>query len=522
VPDYSDLYNSAVPVLPPNQPYNPQNFLPGGFTPPQNVGNSTNPYTPGSSNNRGFLGSSGAAFGPGAQQLSDLTSGNFNMYDAMDPTGLLSSLFGGGGNRPPAFQPYIRDGLVQSQPSGPGPSGTGFQNPTQVTNVPGAQQPWSTTDIQQANQIKVMQQLLPYYQDAINRNNLQAAMGNLNVSQATSPGYAQLMTQIFNQYGPQLNTIGNAINRQNALAQANTERQVMAGPGADLVNQAYGLSQVFDKPYYDTRAATAGRLQDLMSSIDLNAGLSGTERNEIGQGLSREGYARGTANAPSATETVGNAMRYGQAGYQRRVQQQSLLGSAINTASSFLPTAKSGVDVFQVATGRPSMPNQGASQFTGLNPTGNTNAGETISQGLMGNLNTLQGQAIQSSLGQQQIDLQKKDWADYLGQITGSLGSLTSSAGGIAALCWIAREVYGKDNPKWLLFRKWLITKAPKWFFKLYAKYGPKVAIYISNKPLLKTIIRAWMDKRICQQEMEITIPLEENLKLQFNQMIVF
>jgi len=31
-------------------------------------------------------------------------------------------------------------------------------------------------------------------------------------------------------------------------------------------------------------------------------------------------------------------------------------------------------------------------------------------------------------------------------------------------ICWVAREVYGADNPRWLEFRTWLLTQAPAWF----------------------------------------------------------
>lgn len=525
MPDYSDLYNASVPVLPVGQPYNPQNFFPSGYNPTPGRG-PAGQYTPGrpGSNSSGFMGTGvpGAVFGPGAQQASDLFSGNFNMYDAIDPTGILSSIFGGKKGSSPTWNPQINNGMVYQ--TNPNSGSTGWQNPVSTNPIPGAGQLFTQTAVDQANQINAMQQLLPYYLDAINKGNLQSAMGNLNVAQATSPGYAQLMTQIFNQYGPQLNAIGNAINRQNALAQANTENQVMAGPGQDLVKQAYGLSQVFDKPYYDTRATTAGRLGDLMNSIDLNAGLSPTERNEIAQGLAREGYQRGTANAPSATETVGNAMQYGQAGYQRKVQQQSLLGSAINTAASFLPTAKSGVDVFQVATGRPSMPNQGAAQM-GQASQGVTNQGSNvasgISSGLLSGMNTLGQQNLEQSIAANQINAQKKDWADYLSQVMGSVGNLAGGVAG-AALCWVAREVYGAENPKWLMFRTWLITKAPKWFFKLYVKFGPKIATFIHNKPLLKRFIRAWMDKRICQLNEQNMKSLKNSLSFRYSLMVTY
>lgn len=64
-------------------------------------------------------------------------------------------------------------------------------------------------------------------------------------------------------------------------------------------------------------------------------------------------------------------------------------------------------------------------------------------------------------------------------------------------ICWVAREVYGSANPKWLEFRSWLLNLAPRWFYKLYVSKGEAFAEFISNKPRLKSIIRKWMDGRI-------------------------
>lgn len=72
--------------------------------------------------------------------------------------------------------------------------------------------------------------------------------------------------------------------------------------------------------------------------------------------------------------------------------------------------------------------------------------------------------------------------------------------GGIAQLgsaamfaCWVAREVYGQNNPMWLLFRGWLFDEAPSWFRKIYIKHGERFAEFISNKPFIKSFIRKWM-----------------------------
>lgn len=63
--------------------------------------------------------------------------------------------------------------------------------------------------------------------------------------------------------------------------------------------------------------------------------------------------------------------------------------------------------------------------------------------------------------------------------------------------CWVAREVYGETNPRWIQFREWLMVKAPSWFRKLYIKYGEGFAAWIKNKPRIKNLIRKWMDSRI-------------------------
>lgn len=76
---------------------------------------------------------------------------------------------------------------------------------------------------------------------------------------------------------------------------------------------------------------------------------------------------------------------------------------------------------------------------------------------------------------------------------------LTNAAGAGSSLviCWVAREVYGRHNPSWLLFRRWLLEDAPRWFRNLYIRHGEWFAEFISDKPRLKEVLRRWMDTRI-------------------------
>jgi hypothetical protein len=69
--------------------------------------------------------------------------------------------------------------------------------------------------------------------------------------------------------------------------------------------------------------------------------------------------------------------------------------------------------------------------------------------------------------------------------------------GSAGLICWVAREVYGIDNPKWLQFREWMLTKASDNLRNFYIEYGERIAESIRNKPKIKAIIRKWMDSKI-------------------------
>ena len=69
---------------------------------------------------------------------------------------------------------------------------------------------------------------------------------------------------------------------------------------------------------------------------------------------------------------------------------------------------------------------------------------------------------------------------------------------GIASMfCWVAREVYGPENPKWLEFREYMVERAPWWLNRLYWKFGQRFAAFISNKPKTKKFLQKIMDKLV-------------------------
>ena len=124
---------------------------------------------------------------------------------------------------------------------------------------------------------------------------------------------------------------------------------------------------------------------------------------------------------------------------------------------------------------------------------------------------------MQQGLQQQLIDAARGQYAGAVGAPQQSLGLPLAALGAApvpqtttqsqkpglfnylqlgASLCWVAREVYGEDNPKWLQFREWVIGYSPNWFYKAYSKYGEKVAKVVAKVPALKLVIRPFMDAK--------------------------
>lgn len=129
--------------------------------------------------------------------------------------------------------------------------------------------------------------------------------------------------------------------------------------------------------------------------------------------------------------------------------------------------------------------------------------------------NARQTTAAQAALQQnpmQQYQMQQtQQLLQALGLLAGSDTGTSSDTRGaefstglkanlFGGICWVAREVFGDDN-KWKVFRLWLLSDSPSWFFKLYEKHGEAFAEYIKDKPLLKSLIRHWMNKRISTYE---------------------
>lgn len=77
-------------------------------------------------------------------------------------------------------------------------------------------------------------------------------------------------------------------------------------------------------------------------------------------------------------------------------------------------------------------------------------------------------------------------------------GQAATSSGGLGGLfCWCARSVFTEENPKWIMFRHWMLTKAPVWFRELYIAQGEETADWIESHAEIKPALEAWMNDMI-------------------------
>lgn len=264
-----------------------------------------------------------------------------------------------------------------------------------------------------------------------------------------------------------------------------------AGFASDMAGREQQLQELGMGAQEAARFAQQQAQQDAMQGqiIGQQAGLAGQQAAFAGQEASLAGQQFAQQAGIEQQQFQQQAQRdsalaslYGQqAGMEQQqfAQQQAGLGQAFQMQRAMGPD----IGAF---FGRP------ASQAEGLQVLGmgqqQAQYGTTpqATDPMLGVNMALQQQANQAGLDASAMSANAQQQAGMFGGIA-QLGSAAMFA------CWVAREVYGQNNPMWLLFRGWLFDEAPSWFRKIYIKHGERFAEFISNKPFIKSFIRKWM-----------------------------
>ncbi len=226
-----------------------------------------------------------------------------------------------------------------------------------------------------------------------------------------------------------------------------------------------------------------------MEELEAGAGLSPALRRESQQAIRGAQADRGFGFGVSDVAAEGLFTGLQAENLQRRRQQFARDTIGMNAATS--------ADPFMAILGRSGVaPNAGISMGS---------QGQSMNSGPVFNPESAYAGSLAANNYNGQLNASKASAEANAAVVSGAMGMVGGIAGGIGAAkgCWVAREVYGEDNPRWRMFKAWLESKAPTWFHNLYMTKGEAFALWLHDHPWLKKPIRAWMDSRIATLHLE-------------------
>jgi len=315
---------------------------------------------------------------------------------------------------------------------------------------------------------------MPKTNKAIRAEYAPEAAAEFGVTKDYSPQYAQLQADVLGDQGAQLAKTGRELSAAEQKAAAETEAEIQAGPGGRMVDTAIEQAKKADPEYFAQRGSLAEAIKTALSSIGDPNTLTPGEEESVSRGLGRTAW-----NVGSPQQAAKDAMVFGDQLAKRRAEQRS----AVSTATNALPALRSGINTQAIASQRTILPNAGLANYTGI-----VTPGVEQSNAMAGNLLNSSSQ-IANTIAAKQMSAQ-----DKLKSSTESFGNIVGGVTGAVKACWVARAVYGETDPRWLLFRSWLAHRAPIWFAHLYMTYGERFAVYVHKYPILKRIVKYFMD----------------------------
>lgn len=254
--------------------------------------------------------------------------------------------------------------------------------------------------------LQAFQQNIPGIMSATNSQVVPTAQANLAADKAVSPGEDQLMTQLYQQFAPQLAATGSQIDTANRNATANTDVSILGDQGAKLASEYQTIDKSLNPEYYQVRSQAAKSLGDVLNAASLDKPNIEAERL-----LNQENQRTGNAVTPSATNTVSNALNF----EDQRQKRISNLSNAISTATSFLqPATNSQFNPATTALNKPTS-STGLSNFNGVT-SGTGSAAYSTGSNLLNSATGLQQSAMD-------INANRRDVLDRINGVTSSINA---------------------------------------------------------------------------------------------------
>lgn len=261
----------------------------------------------------------------------------------------------------------------------------------------------------QESTASIMQALttyLPGYMNAVNAQVLPQAQTELRAAQSISPAYAELLDQLYTKYAPKMAQTGTEVERINRTGAAATDLEILQGKGGDLARESVKIDKELNPEFYATRSATADKLGQLLSAASFDSDV------EAERLINAENVRSGNVGNPSATQTVSNALSFG----NERNNRLNRLGQAISTATQFLQPAQGQFNPTVTALNRPST-NTGESRFGGV--TNPSQQAYTQGSNMFNNISQVRMQ-------QNDINANRRDGLDRFNETLSGIGSIVS------------------------------------------------------------------------------------------------
>ena len=302
------------------------------------------------------------------------------------------------------------------------------------------------------------------YMNPFTQNVIDRSLADIGGAQQTAMGQLGAQAQAARAFG----------GSRQGIAQAETNKgftKQIADTSANLNLQNYNQAQ--QAAFQDIAARNQMGLANqnaLNQARQFGAGAF-NQASQLNQGAYNQA---GQFNAGAANQAALANQQASLAAAQQRLGASSQMGGLANTGFNFgqqLGAQQGQQGALQQALNQ-ALIDAGKSQYGGF--TGAPNQALTLPLAALG----------VSNMGQKSTtDSKQLGLLDYL-----------TAAGQIATICWVAREVYGADDPKWLQFREYLLSKAPAWLLKGYIKHGEKFAEVVKRNSWIKAILRPLMD----------------------------
>lgn len=302
---------------------------------------------------------------------------------------------------------------------------------------------------------------------------------------AANPQLAQTQTSLTNLANGGINQPGTTGVQQaqnstlGQLAQT-AQSQLALGTSISPQEQATVANQVLSNYNSMGRANDPTAIAGLATGLDTYGQQLLTSREAASSNAAGLVTQQNTANqSAQATNLQGQLSALGGAG--------SLALNSQAPAVTSLLTPSQGVTQTQNTTAQAGTSLQNASALSGMyNPFNSAAYGPAYSANTQANQINAQTNAGLVSGG--------------LGLLGSALGSSSSLSSLLSGFCWIAREVYGEDNPKWVKARTWMMTRAPNSLFWFYADFGEDIALRLKDLPEDRERIRGHFDQILMEE----------------------